>query len=77
MSAVRKEDHNDARWARSDRLCNEGGKWFFFTREGTLEGPYIDRVAALMALDNYVKAASSPFLQGSGLSLVDKVDHPF
>ncbi len=39
---------------RSDRLQQEGGRWYFYTREGTLEGPFEDKVEALEALDRYI-----------------------
>ena len=42
-------------WSRSDRLREESGKWYFRTREGTVEGPYADRGNAESELDTYIK----------------------
>jgi len=42
---------------RSDRFFEAGGKWYFYTREGTTEGPYGRRDAAQQGLENYLKVA--------------------
>ena len=47
---------------RSDRFFLDGGKWFFDTREGTVEGPYGDKKAAELNLDNYIKVTVSQFI---------------
>ena len=44
---------------RSDRMFQDGDSWFFFTREGTIEGPFPSRVEALNQLDLYIKAMTS------------------
>lgn len=55
MSTHRKKDRSTARcYFRSDRLTEEGGKWYFSTREGTMEGPYRDKFKALEGLQAYI-----------------------
>ena len=57
----RNGDTNTKTYFRSERLIEEAGQWFFCTREGKLEGPFDDRVEALIKLDNYVKLMASRF----------------
>ncbi|MDF1629365.1 MAG: DUF6316 family protein [Alcanivoracaceae bacterium] len=40
----------------SDRFFNEGGKWFFTTREGQLRGPFDSRKDAEQELMLYLRA---------------------
>lgn len=47
---------------RTDRIVSEGGKWFFFTREGTMEGPFRDRIICMNQLDTYIKVMQSGIL---------------
>lgn len=55
MSQTRREDPPGAAPPfRSDRVQQDGGKWFFSTREGTLEGPYDERFLAMDALEKYI-----------------------
>lgn len=54
---------------RSDRMFQEGNKWYFQTREGTMEGPYRDRMEAARMLDAYMDVMQSCFTPGQGLSL--------
>ena len=60
----RKEDSRSTRiWARSDRLFEQAGGWHFYTREGTVEGPYGTKPKALERLDVYIglmKAGLAP-----------------
>lgn len=47
-----------------------GGKWYFATREGTMEGPFEMRREAEYKLDSYIKVMLSGFVSGgSGLSI--------
>ncbi len=39
---------------RSDRISTINGRFYFATREGTLEGPYRTREEALWAIDAYI-----------------------
>ena len=51
MSAKRKGDKQTGRsWFRTERLLQDGGKWFFLTREGKVEGPFSCRFDALNRL---------------------------
>ena len=50
-----KEDTPKTRvWSRSDRLFEQAGNWHFYTREGTVEGPYGTRTGALERLEVYI-----------------------
>lgn len=48
---------------RSDRLQEEGGRWYFYTREGTVEGPFEDKIEALEALDKYISIESLKLIE--------------
>lgn len=41
---------------RSERLCQENGRWYFNTREGSLEGPFRTQAEARRALAVFVAA---------------------
>ena len=41
---------------RSDRFFNTNGSWFFLTREGTIEGPYLTRAEGETSLASYIEA---------------------
>jgi hypothetical protein len=40
----------------------DGGKWYFNTREGTLEGPFEERTEAKDRLKEYVRIMNSGFM---------------
>ena len=40
---------------RSDRFFAEGGKWYFTTRENTIEGPFDSRDDAAQELMLYIR----------------------
>jgi hypothetical protein len=40
----------------------EGGKWYFSTREGTMEGPFWELAEAEKRLNDYVKILNSGFM---------------
>ncbi|MEE4252170.1 MAG: DUF6316 family protein [Alcanivoracaceae bacterium] len=52
---ARKGDDNKT-FFNSDRFFNEGGKWFFTTREGQLMGPYDSRKDAEQELMLYLRS---------------------
>ncbi|MCB1842850.1 MAG: hypothetical protein KDI09_07800 [Halioglobus sp.] len=59
---------------RSERLQQDGGRWYFSTREGTLEGPYSDRLSAREAMERYVTIMNLQLIEPeSKLSLSDVV----
>jgi hypothetical protein len=62
MAAKRKDDPRTRPVFRTDRMVKEGGKWFFYTREGTTEGPFDSEIEALNQLDRYIKAVNSGLL---------------
>ena len=63
MASKRADDRDDNRSRfRTDRLVEEGGKWFFLTREGTVEGPFESRINAVERLDLYAKVMSAHLL---------------
>ena len=47
---------------RTERITQEGGQWFFHTREGTIEGPFKCRMTAMNQLEMYVRLAMNEFL---------------
>ena len=56
LQGRRKEDLPTTRiWSRSERLFEESGSWHFYTREGTVEGPYEHRAAAEENLEIYLR----------------------
>jgi len=73
MASHRKGDPPGAKTHyRTDRLQQDGGKWYFSTREGTLEGPYEDRFEAVEALEKYISIKRLNLLDpDSDLSLSD------
>jgi hypothetical protein len=62
MSAKRRDDTRVPNVFRTDRMVQEGGMWFFYTREGTLEGPFDGHLQATIQLDNYIKVVNSGLL---------------
>ena len=62
MEKQRTSDPKPLAVYRSDRVILEDGKWFFFTREGTIEGPFRDKVVCLNQLDMYIKVMQSGML---------------
>jgi len=63
MAKRRKADGRKARiHFRSERMEEHGGRWFFHTREGTIEGPFDGELAAQEALDMYITVTNSGLL---------------
>jgi hypothetical protein len=63
MSARRKTDSPMGRsWFRTERVVQNGGLWFFLTREGTTEGPFSCRTDALNQLEVYIRLAENEML---------------
>jgi hypothetical protein len=62
MASKRKTDSGPIVAYRSERITFENGQWFFFTREGTIEGPFRDKVVCLNQLDLYIKVMQSGML---------------
>lgn len=75
MSDRRKDDPPGGRkYFRTDRLHEDGGKWYFTTREGTLEGPFDDRLTALDALERYIASAQLDLINPE-LAVLDEPLH--
>lgn len=51
----RDADDQKKTWFRSQRFFNEGTKWYFTTRENTVEGPYDSRDEAEQELMMYLR----------------------
>jgi hypothetical protein len=66
MVAKRKTDYRTHPHFRSERFVEEGGGWFFYTREGTMEGPCEDMIEASIRLEKYLSVLESGFLSESG-----------
>ncbi len=63
MGTRRKTDAPISRsWFRTDRIVQDGGKWFFTTREGAIEGPFDSRMDAVQQLEVYVRLAQHDML---------------
>ena len=62
MSSRRKTDPKTRPRFRSERFVEEGGKWFFYTREGTLVGPCEDMLDASIRLEKYLRVIDSGLL---------------
>ena len=76
MSNNRKDDLAKKGHLRGpSRLVEERGVWYFETREGTVKGPFEDRIVAMNALDAYVKVMASQFKPDTALSLMDDNEH--
>ena len=47
MAEKRKDDSTDPQnWRRADRIFEIEGMWFFYTREGAIEGPFVSETGA-------------------------------
>ena len=62
MTEQRKNDCKPKTRFRSARFFQDGGKWYFSTREGTLEGPFGELADAEKRLKEYVKIMNSGFM---------------
>jgi hypothetical protein len=62
MTEKRREDGKPRAWFRSGRFFQEEGKWYFYTREGTMEGPFPELVDAEKRLEEYIKIMNSGFM---------------
>lgn len=51
----READDLKKTWFRSQRFFSEGSKWYFTTREDTIEGPYESRDEADQELMMYLR----------------------
>jgi hypothetical protein len=54
MAHKRETDPKVKAWYRTDRMVEHGGKWFFHTRENTIEGPFNCEHDAQFQLETYI-----------------------
>lgn len=52
---MRHDDNDNKTWFRSERFFSEGSRWYFSTREGTIEGPFDSRAEAERELMLYLR----------------------
>jgi hypothetical protein len=71
MAARRKDDEPISRTRfRTDRMVQDGGHWFFLTREGSTEGPFTSLADAVEQLGIYITLALNEMLpQRTGVEL--------
>ena len=57
---------------RTERIVNDGGEWYFLTREGSVEGPFRSHEEAERRLETYISMATHNMLhEGEGLTLAE------
>ena len=59
VEEIRKDDLEKQARFRTDRMIKHNGEWFFCTREGTIQGPFVDQWEASYKLKKYIDAAAS------------------
>ena len=69
MANQRKGDLEPYNKFRIDRFIKDGGEWYFFTREGAMQGPFEVRFEAENRLEEYVKVMASGLLPDTELSI--------
>ncbi|NCF18148.1 MAG: hypothetical protein GWP63_07895 [Haliea sp.] len=62
MANKRKDGPRSRPVYRSERIVQDGDFWFFYTREGTVHGPFDSRLKAISQLDQYIKVVTSGLL---------------
>lgn len=62
MSKRRKSDSEFKQWFRSDRFFQNERKWYFDTREGSVQGPFENKSEAQYSLEKYVKMVEAAVL---------------
>ncbi len=65
-AVVTKRRDNDpgvSTYYRTDRFFQEGNKWYFATREGSIEGPFDDQRDAQERLDTFVSVSRSGLIE--------------
>jgi hypothetical protein len=61
---------------RAGRFNKDGGKWYFSTREGTMEGPFEIKEQAEDRLAVYIKVMASGFLPRSSKLSIQPINRP-
>jgi hypothetical protein len=74
--ARRKTDTENYSKFRPSRFFKSGGKWYFATREGTMEGPYDMRREAEYKLESYIKVMVSAFASADSQISIHPLEEP-
>ena len=56
----------------ASRIFQDGGQWWFDTREGKQEGPFVNKSEAEGGLMRFLGVMNSSFALSSDLSLIEK-----
>ena len=56
---------------RPSRFFQDGCEWYFYTREGAIEGPFRLKRDAEVRLDNYIKVMVSGMLAADDKTSID------
>jgi hypothetical protein len=56
---------------RPDRFFQERCQWYFYTREGAIEGPFQQKKEAENRLENYIKVMVSGMLREGDKTTMD------
>ena len=72
MAHKRKSDLKVKAWYRTDRMLEHDGKWFFHTREKTIEGPFNSERDAASQLALYISLQHSGLLPEEEKLTVDR-----
>ena len=59
MEEKREDDLERQTRFRSDRMFMHNGEWYFCTREGTIQGPFVDQFEANYKLKIYIDTMAS------------------
>ena len=62
MDDRRSDDREAYSKFRPSRFVKDGGKWYFSTREGSMEGPFELKTDAENRLLSYIKVMASGFM---------------
>jgi hypothetical protein len=76
MDDRRRTDTDTYSKFRPSRFVKEDGKWYFSTREGTLEGPFELKPDAEERLDTYIKIMASGFVPRDSTLSIQPVGVP-
>jgi len=61
---------------RPSRFSKDGGKWYFATREGTMEGPFELKSDAEARLTTYIKVMASGFVPRNSTLSIQPINRP-
>ena len=76
MYDQRKTDDEVSTLFRTKRFIQNEGMWFFFTREGTMEGPFAFKHEAEERLEVYKRVMSSGFMPLNSELAIQSLDVP-